>query len=48
MEYPEEVRERLVVAQNMLTILHQHRTTTLATLRRQVHSTRVLLQYMSS
>ena len=37
MEYPVEVRERLLVVQNMLTILHQHHTNSLAAIRHQVN-----------
>jgi hypothetical protein len=37
MEYhPAEVRERLMFVRNMLTILHNHRTNNLASIRHQV------------
>jgi hypothetical protein len=36
MEYPDEVRDRMMVVRNMLTILHNHRSNNLANIRQQV------------
>jgi hypothetical protein len=36
MEYPDEVRDRMMFVRNMLTILHNHRSNNLANIRQQV------------